>query len=318
MSYRVVLDGPSLNPLLTVRTTQKTTGRPDVVAGFVRVGDGLIIYVPDAQGPGQPYWRALEALPTKLRDVSKSRIPAWTDGFRTKWEADAFDAVGTRKAEVALLTKQIEGFEAQIDSERSLKRLFVGSGTEFEQAVADALRELGLQVVNGPHPRADLLCTNGRRVAAVEAKGVDGGAKEEYVRQVMMWMPEVDAARFLKSSGTDPQLDGYVQRLEKLDLSAIDEGTDCKGILVLGTFRQLPLDQRPQPDFSDNPVAVMVRQDICALTGLQLFGLVMEVREDPTRKETIASALFETRGVLDLCRDWRQYLAVPDGASLRA
>ena len=314
MSYRVVLDGPSLNPLLTVRTTQRTTGRPDVVAGFVRIGDGLIIYAPDAQGPGQPYWKALEALPTKLRDTSKPPIPAWTDGFRTKWEAAAFNAVDTRKAEVALLTKQIEGLEAQIDTERSLKRLFVGSGTEFERAVADALRELGLQVVNGPHPRADLLCTNGRRIAAVEAKGVDGGAKEEYVRQVMMWMPEVDAARSLTSSGTDPQLDGYVQQLAKLDLSAIDNRTDCKGILVLGTFRQMPLDQRPQPDFPDNSVAVMVRQTFCALTGLQLFGLVIKVRENPECKEEMGPALFETRGVLDLCRDWRQYLAVIDGA----
>jgi hypothetical protein len=159
-----------------------------------------------------------------------------------------------------------------------------------------------------------LLCTNGRRIAAVEAKGIDGGAKEEYVRQVMMWMPEVDAARSLTSSGIDPQLNGYIQQLAKLDLSAIDGGTDCKGILVLGTFRQKPLDQRPQPDFPENPVAVMVRQDICAVTGLQLFGLVMEVRANPERREKIGTALFETRGVLDLCRDWRQYLAVIDGA----
>jgi hypothetical protein len=256
----------------------------------------------------------LEALPAELRDTSKPPIPAWADDFRTKWETAAFDELSTRKAEVQELTNKIERLDAQIDSARGLKRLFVGTGVEFEQAVADALRELGLQVVNGPHPRADLLCTNGRRIAAVEAKGVDGGAKEEYVRQVMMWMPEVDAARSW-TGGTDPQLDGYVQQLAKLDLSAIED-KDCKGILVLGSFRQTPLDKRPQPDFPENPVAVMVRQDICALSGLQLFGLVMDVRANPERKEKIADALFATRGVLDLCSDWRSYLTMTDGVSL--
>ena len=315
MSYRVVLDGPSLNPLLTVRTTHRTTGRPDIVAGFIRVGDGLIIYAPDAQAPGQPYWRALEALPAELHDSSKSPIPAWADDFRTKGETAAFDELSTRKAEVQELTNKIERLDAQIDSARGLKRLLVGTGVEFEQAVADALRELGLQVVNGPHPRADLLCTNGRRIAAVEAKGVDGGAKEEYVRQVMMWMPEVDAARSWTGGMTDPQLDGYVQQLAKLDLSAIED-KDCKGILVLGSFRQTPLDKRPQSDFPENPVAVMVRQDICALSGLQLFGPVMDVRANPERKEKIADALFATRGVLDLCSDWRSYLTMTDGVSL--
>jgi hypothetical protein len=214
------------------------------------------------------------------------------------------------------LTNRVAELEAQIDRTRGLKSLFVGTGPTFEEAVAGALRELGLQVVEGPHPRADLLCTNGRRIAAVEAKGVDGGAKEEYVRQVMMWMPEVDAARSLTSSATDAHLSGYAKQLERLDLSAVDESEDCKGILVLGTFRQLPLDKRPQPDFPENPVAVMVRQDICALTGLQLFGLVMEVRANPERKEEINNALFETRGVLDRCRDWKRFLTMIDGASM--
>ena len=215
----------------------------------------------------------------------------------------------TRKKETERLAGEIAAGEAEIEGARQLKQLLVGTGADFEDAVAKALRELGLEVVPGPHPRADLLVTDGTRIAAVEAKGIEGAAKEDYVRQVRMWMPEVDAALAPSSDETeDPLLNKYTEQLQKLNLEALDRNADCKGILVLGTFRLLPLDQRTQADFVENVIQVITRQDICALTGLQLFGLIIMTRSEPSLKESIRTALFATRGILNLAKDWRQFL----------
>jgi hypothetical protein len=308
--YRTVMKGAGLIPLLTVRATSKTVGPPDIVAGYITVGDGLVIFAPRHGAVGQPYWLALEQLPFLLLRASPD-VPPWVDNFQTVEETAAFAGVTARRREVERLDAEIANLELNIAVARELKHLFVGSGSSFEDAVANAIRELGLEVVAGPHPRADLLATDGVRIAAVEAKGVEGAAREEYVRQVMMWMPEVDAALSIPSEGSgDPVLAQYREQLDKLNLERIDRNADCKGILVLGTFRLLPLDQRTQSDFA-NVVQVLTRQDICALTGLQLYCLVLMARSDPANKEKIRSALFETRGVLDMARNWRDLLKGP-------
>jgi hypothetical protein len=243
-----------------------------------------------------------------------AEFPSWVDRFRTSWEAGAFNGVSARQAELERLQTELAELDGAIDDARQLKQLFVGTGTPFQTAVASALVELGLQVVNGPNPRADLLATNGVRIAAIETKGVEGVAREEYVRQVMMWMPEVDAALAteMEHAENDQVLEDYKQQLAGLNLSARKKDQDCKGILVLGTLRLTPLDQRTQPSFPENVKTVLVRQDICALTGLQLFILVTLARSDPALKDQFQQALFDTRGVLELGLDWSQALELAD------
>jgi len=311
IKYDFVLEGPNLIPLLFVRTTQNTVDRPDMVAGAIELGKGFVIFAPD--GRQNVYWRALYGLPALLRS-SNAEFPSWTDRFHTGWEKVAFSGVATRKAELDRLKTELAELVGEIDQARKLKMLFVGTGASFEAAVAAALVELGLQVVKGPHPRADLLATNGKRIAAIEAKGVDGGAREEYVRQVMMWMPEVDAALAMttESAENDPVLDDYRRQLTNLNLNDRDPDQDCKGILVLGTFRSAPLDQRTQADFPENVKAVLARQDICALTGIQLFVLVVLARSDEAIRKQVRQALFNTRGVLEMGLDWTRALEPAD------
>jgi hypothetical protein len=315
LMYDVVMSGPRLIPLLTVRTAHARAG-PSIVAGYVRLGKGAVVFAPAGEGAGKPsYLSALEQLPPLLHRV-RQEYPSWIDNFLTVYEIQSFEDARSRKMQVEKLTTEIVAVEADIESKRQLKQLFVGTGPIFEEAVAKALRELDLEVVVGPHPRADLLVTNGNRVAAVEAKGVEGAAKEEYVRQVAIWMAEVDASLGMALDTFDPELKGYREQLEKLGLEKLDKDKDCKGMLVLGTFRLLSPDQRTEPDFPENVVRVLKRQDVCALTGLQLYCLVITVGADPSLKETIRTTLFETQGVLDLGNDWRQILrSVANAAS---
>ncbi|MFX9321716.1 hypothetical protein ABTN96_19460, partial [Acinetobacter baumannii] len=56
-------------------------------------------------------------------------------------------------------------------------------------------------------------------------------------------------------------------------------------------------------------VRVIERADICALTGAQLLGLVLQSRENPALKPIILKELFETRGVLARASSWDEFLA---------
>jgi hypothetical protein len=312
IDYQYVLKGPKLIPLIFVRTTVKTSGPPDVIAAAVQLGAGFVIFTPDSRGDA--YWKAMMQLPSLLR-APTLEFPPWVDTFLTASEKAAFEGRAARKREHEELQLELSRLDQELDAARQLKQLFVGTGTPFEDAVAAALTELGLRVVKGPHPRADLLATDGKRIAAIEAKGVEGTAREEYIRQVMMWMPEVDASLGTDSDAAerDPVLEAYSQQLAQLNLSDRDKSQDCKGILVLGTFRLTPLDQRTQPDFPDNVQLVMGRQDICALSGLQLFSLVVLARSDDKLKAQFREALFASRGMLPLGLDWKQALSLSSG-----
>jgi hypothetical protein len=47
---------------------------------------------------------------------------------------------------------------------------------------------------------------------------------------------------------------------------------------------------------------------VCALTGAQLFTLVMQARENPTLKTEIVNELVATNGVLARGKNWSDYL----------
>lgn len=174
----------------------------------------------------------------------------------------------------------------------------------------DALSELGFQVVAGPHPRADILAFDGNRVAAVEAKGIEGAAREEHARQVLVWCKEVDFALStpLDEAASDQVIGDYKAKLSELDLIGRDESFDCKGILVLGTFRSQPLPDRAEYGFGENVEMLLKREDACAMTGLQLYCLIITARAEPEKRESIRAAIMQARGVLEAANDWRQIL----------
>jgi hypothetical protein len=103
----------------------------------------------------------------------------------------------------------------------------------------------------------------------------------------------------------------YFERLVSLEIAPEGMREECKGLLVVGTFRSTPLSERVNPDIPAPIVGRLPYLDVCVLTGAQLFGLVMQVREDPTLKGQIVKELFETRGVLGRALDWTDFLSKP-------
>jgi hypothetical protein len=312
MQYTSLLSGADLQPLL--RVVKKNPNSPtEIVGGFVRYGQGLIIALPHANH--RLYFRELLKLPELLSKSSTVALPDWTAVFRTVLETSAITNKAELNAQIDGIQKQIDKHDETIAIDRKLMRLVASSGDDFADAVADALREVGLKVVEGPHPRADFISHTDSRFIAIEAKGLDGGAKEIQARQVVTWRSEVDTASVASDDDlNDQDVAKYAHLLDQLmpRTSASDE---CKGVLIVGTFRKQPLSQRdPNQDFPDTVKRFLERERICALTGLQLLGLVLEARSEPRRKPLITEALCSTNGIFADHKDWTAFLKeMPDG-----
>lgn len=310
LKYEVVLTADDLKPLLKVASG--SPGVTQVVGGYRHHGKGVIFYLPGIKGSPSD-WASYINDASKLTDAllcAPSDFPPWVDQYQTDGDKNAFARISELTVQIADLENQLKTQHDLLTNSRELKRLAFDTGAGFTSSVEAALTELGLSVVEGPHPRADLLASDGNRYAAIEAKGVDGATKERDVRQAVQWMAEVDSALASGDDEIDPDLSRYAAQLAKL---SVDKGdNDCKGLLIMGTFRKQPLNERRQPSFPEPVIRVLERADVCALTGLQLLGLILMVRNNPSLRPVILKELFDTRGPLQRAQDWREFLDPPD------
>ena len=108
----------------------------------------------------------------------------------------------------------------------------------------------------------------------------------------------------------DSDLRRYGEILKTLGIKLEDTTrAPCKGMMVIGTFRKTELSQRTNEDFSSALERAISTSKVCALTGLQLLGLLLRAQAYPETKDEIVKLLFDTNGV---CKTppWSTFLAV--------
>jgi hypothetical protein len=314
LRYDVVLKGAKLRGLMRVHLAQ--AGPEQIVAGYVRHEKGIIIFVPDVSSntARQVYALALAQLPATLTESGRVERPDWVSQLWTNDEVRAREVICDAKAKIVALENEIADEEINIADANRLKELFFATGERFQMAVGLALKELGLSVVDGPHSRADIISFDGVTLAAIEAKGLEGWAREFHLRQVDTWKGEVQqtlSATALERKGNSI-LSSYANQLETLGIKLADGADidiDCKGIMVIGTYRLIPLFDRKGEDFPAPVIAKIKLSRVCALSGLQLYNLVMQSRIDRgSSKEQIRRSLFDTEGILAMGRQWQTHL----------
>jgi hypothetical protein len=316
LSYEAVLSGRNLKPLFRVRSAQR--GREQIVAGYVDLGAGRIVFLPEC-GLGDTaiepddYRQQCARLAAAIRE-SNAQSPDWLSEYMTRAEAQAGQAIDELESKIRLARAQIDAQQIILDEAAGLKQLIVGTGESFTRAVTRALEELGFKVIPGPPSRADLLAEHGGRLLVIEAKGLDGPAREKNLRQAERWLADMRSA--LASSPDEEQNDVDISRYraaaEELGLTLTDDvRPDCYGAMVIGTFRRDPLTERIGASFPDPVARVVARSEIRALSGLDLLALVLEAREHPARIPEAVEKLFSTAGcVLDFGCPWPNFLIV--------
>jgi hypothetical protein len=143
---------------------------------------GFIFYIPPfnaSVSENQLLFNELFGLPKLLR-AAPAELPSWASLYQSARERSTTTKIADLERSAAELQARIVEEMEVLAEHAALKHLFCSTGAPFASAVASALSELSLSVVEGPHPRADLLATRANRFIAIEAKGgkSKGGARK--------------------------------------------------------------------------------------------------------------------------------------------
>jgi hypothetical protein len=310
LKYSYTMSGQ--NTISIFKASSTRSGRNQSVGVACRIGEGAIVFSPlprnwdDLQLLG--YYQSLAQITDVLRS-QPTDVAGWTSSYASEQERKAIDRIADLEQRISELRGEVALQDGILSTERRLKLLFSGTGDDLVSRTAEALRELGLHVVEGPRGRADLLVWDGKRLAASEVKGVDGTAREYHLRQVVTWAAETNSA--LSATPEDrkqhPELEQYAQKLSELGIDTARPVTDieCRGLMIIGTFRQMPLEERDRKTSFPDPVSRAIeRTSVCALTGMDLYCLLQGTRHDPNQKTVVVDDLLSRDGVLP-AMDWR-------------
>jgi hypothetical protein len=314
LRYSYLMSGKDTIPIFEASSSR--SGRKQLVGVACRVGKGAIVFSPSPRNWGDirllDYYQSLAQITEVLRN-RPTDVPEWTNAYVGEPERAAIGRITDLELRISELHGEVASQNVIVSTERQLKVLFSGTGDSLVSRTAEALRELGLRVVEGPKGRADLLVWDGKRLAAAEVKGVDGTAREYHHRQVVTWAAETNSA--LSATAEDrkqhPELEQYALKLSELGIDTARPVADleCRGLMIIGTFRQVSLEERDQSSsYPDAVTRAIERTSVRALTGLDLYCLLQEARRDPNQRKAIVDALFSGDGVLS-AKDWRAVIA---------
>lgn len=276
LAFRGILTTRAAFPLFKIQRSKKN------VSALFQSGSGSIIVLPRPKHPKEDtceFLNAVRDLVTALQIAPETPgtpvEPAYAHNYRSSSELQYLNKLNKLIAQRDDLSSKISEIEDALGAEFRLKRLFFSSGTPLEDAVREALTELGFSVQSGPPGRADLIAEYNGRIAVIEIKGVTKSAAESHAAQLEKWSSD------------------YL----------IDNQTEAKPILIVNAWiNEEPLDRKEDP-FPPQMVSYCERRNHCLLTGLQLYCAVVDCRKSRTRAEAFVEEVFATEGVLNKYMD---------------
>ena len=291
--YRCVLDQYTGKPILRVAGTDK------VVATLHRTqSNGLFVLLPElwltdddddededekaadantgsseiAEEEPRESPDALLSWLTSLSTVDEEPPADWLSRFRFPDEAVRLAQLASLESTLAKLLGSIEDARASLSVDAQWKRLVSAQGTTLELQVEQAFRVIGFSIEDRRPGRSDLRITYGDRHGVVEIKGVTKSAAERHAAQLEKWVAE-----------------------------EVQEGRAAKGILVVNTWRHVPLDQRLEASFPPQMLPYSEARGHSLLTGAQLLSMVRACIADESRKDKVAAEILDAVGVV---RGW--------------
>jgi hypothetical protein len=234
------------------------------------------IWLPEAETFEEDLLAAIEQL---NGSASLSR-PAWAERYATDEQQRLQGEVVKQQRRVETARAKLAALQRQREEVDAKDQLFLGTGRALELEVRQVLQLLGGTVTEPPPSHDDWRVSFPEGDAVVEVKGVSNSAAQKHATQLEKWVSSI------------------YDETERL----------YKGILIVNTWRELPLDERTDADFPEQMVPYSERRGHCLVTGLQLFVIQAEVEKDPSRVEHWRKQLLETVGQLVGADDWRSII----------
>lgn len=214
------------------------------------------------------------------KDEPVLNIPKWANGYLLPGEKDEKEKLKKIESEIARLNEQRVKSENRFSTFLSLKQLWSGSGTVLESAVKKVFEELGFTMLRAEPGRDDIIMTWKEQTVIVEVKGQNKSAAEKNAAQLEKWV-----STYLAEKDVTP-----------------------KGILLVNTYRELPLADRTQPSFPNQMLGYSKARKHCLMTTLQLCTLLLYCRANPNQKDSEVEKLLNTVGPYQPSIVWNEFI----------
>lgn len=301
-----------------------------VVGGYVQKDrGGYIIFGPHtrdwairsprALGRNNAYVDALANVPDALRALKSSHVelPTWSNAFLLPEEKRALDEIAIQQKAITEAEAVIAAQENSVLEECEWKYLFTAFDEPLVGAALRGLECLGIKAVRGPKNHADIIACYEGHLAVLEVKGKTASAARKNAEQCKVWISELTAAQLSDADerANDTVTKSYLNCLKELGVTVGDLGDPnaqpigVKGILLINAYRDLPLDRRTEAGFPHPMLRTIAGASLCALTTLQLLGMVLKARMISSEREKLARLLFDHVGVISEYVNWKDFLS---------
>lgn len=218
------------------------------------------------------FLQSLRTLVARLGMEPEEDLPPWSENYSLPGEQELKDKIHETHAHLTELDALLKDQGERVAELQRYKLLYTGSGNPLEHMVRRVFEELGASVEEAEPNRDDLIVNYGEHTAVVEVKGVKGSAAEKHAAQLEKWVSEYH----------------------------IKYDTRPKGILIVNTFRETPLDKRNGTSFPDQMLPYSEGREHCLVTGLQLFCLYLDFLQGTKSSQESLEELFNTVGAVQL------------------
>ncbi|KYG79519.1 hypothetical protein [Roseivirga echinicomitans] len=261
----------------------KTLNDDFIVGTQIDVGEGAVLFIPPFNSQNEIFkTHGREALLSCIDRFNKERLaqinfvepslPSWVSEIQIGNESTLSDSLSNKQTKLNALHDSINSIEIELNNLIFYKRLICSDGVNLERAVKKALEFIGFKTLHVSTNRADLLFEIGNDRVVFEIKGVSGSAGEKHASQLEKWVNE--------------------EHDDDLGLP--------KGILLVNTFKNLPISERTEPSFPNQMLNFSEKRDHCLMTGHDLLQMLSLFMKGEMTKEEIAELLTSTVGILKI------------------
>lgn len=209
-------------------------------------------------------------------DIDQIELPKWTKDYLLPGEKDDRNNLLVIEKEIDKLQQAKLEMEVKLAKYQPIKRLWSSSGSELEIAVRDVFIELGFNMLPSDAGRDDILMEWKGKPIVGEVKGLSKSAAEKNAAQLEKWVS---------------------LHIERHDVQP-------KALLVVNTFRNLPLSERLENSFPHQMLNYSKNREHVLMTTLQLCNLLLYCRKHSEQRETVIEKLLGTIGILEGFDQW--------------
>lgn len=282
--YRAVLNDFPGDPLMFVAGTDKA-----VAAISNEESGGLVVILPDITSGAEdaadedpqrsdasddredPAMNAVIEWLSQLRGEDEPALPSWAVALKFPEDHARTERLVTLEENLQSVMSEIADINSEREKDDRWKQLITSTGAQLEERVLEAFQVLGFEATSDPVPgRRDLHLKFRDQFAVVEVKGVKKSASEANAAQLEKWVAEALA----------------------------NSEVPHKGILVVNSWRETPLQERKEPTFPHQMLGYSTARQHCLLTGLQLLSMVRAVLSGSADATSLAHDILDCVGPL--------------------